>query len=56
MLFPPTPKFPGLRREDFDVFAIREREPRRRAIIEAFHPALKLLADDLLDLGLMSVT
>ena len=48
MLLPPPPKFPGLRLEDFDVFAIREREPRRRAIIEAFHPALKLLADDLL--------
>jgi hypothetical protein len=48
MLFPPPPKFPGFRREDFDVFAIRERETRRRAIIGAFHPALKLLSDDLL--------
>jgi hypothetical protein len=48
MLLPPPPKFPGLRLADFEVFAIREREPRRRAIIEAFHPALKLLADDLL--------
>ena len=48
MLFPPPPKFPGFRQEDFGVFGIREREPRRRAIIEAFHPALKLLADDVL--------
>lgn len=51
MLFPPPPKFPGLRREDFEVFAIRDREARRKAIIEAFHPSLKLLAEDLL-LGL----
>jgi hypothetical protein len=48
MLIPPPSKFPGFRREDFGVFQIREREPRRRAIIEAFHPGLKLLADDLL--------
>jgi hypothetical protein len=48
MLFPPPPKFPGFRREDFDVFAIRDREARRRAIIGAFHPGLKLLADDML--------
>ena len=48
MLLRPPPRFPGFRRADFDVFAIREREPRRRAIIEAFHPGLKLLADDLL--------
>ena len=48
MLLPPPPRFPGLRRENFDVFRIREREPRRRAIIETFHPALSLLADDLL--------
>ena len=48
MLLRPPPKFPGFRPEDFDVFAIREREARRRAIIEAFHPGLKLLADDIL--------
>jgi len=48
MLLRPPPKFPGFRREDFDVFAIREREMRRRAIIEAFHPGLRLLADDAL--------
>lgn len=48
MLLPPPPRFPGLKREDFDVFALRDREPRRRAIIAAFHPQLQLLADDLL--------
>jgi hypothetical protein len=48
MLLRPPPKFPGFRREDFDVFSIHEREMRRRAIIEAFHPGLRLLADDAL--------
>ncbi len=48
MLLRPPPRFPGFRREDFDVFAIRERGIRRRAIIDAFHPPLKLLADDAL--------
>jgi hypothetical protein len=48
MLLRPPPRFPGFRRGNFEVFAIREREARRRAIIDAFHPGLKLLADDLL--------
>jgi hypothetical protein len=48
MLLPPPPKFPGFREQDFEVFGIRERESRRRAIIDAFHPALKLLSEDLL--------
>lgn len=48
MLLRPPPKFPGFPKEAFDVFGIHEREPRRRAILEAFHPGLKLLADDLL--------
>jgi hypothetical protein len=48
MLLRPPPKFPGFKNDAFDVFSVREREPRRRAIIEAFHPGLKLLADDLL--------
>jgi hypothetical protein len=47
MLFSRPPLFPGFRREDFEVFGIRDREPRRRAIIGAFHPPLKLLAEDL---------
>ncbi len=48
MLLRPPPRFPGFRRQDFDVFAIREREVRRRAIIGAFHAGLKVLADDAL--------
>ncbi len=48
MLLRPPPRFPGFRRQDFDVFAIRDRDTRRRAIIDAFHPALKLLAEDML--------
>ena len=48
MLLPPPPKFPGFKRQDFEVFAIRDRETRRRAIIDAFHPGLKLLAEDAL--------
>jgi hypothetical protein len=48
MLLPPPPKFPGFAAEDFEVFEIPDREARRRAIIDAFHPGLKLLADDLL--------
>jgi len=47
MLLRPPPRFPGFRREDFDVFAVRDREERRRAILEAFHPGLRLLAEDL---------
>jgi hypothetical protein len=48
MLLPPPPKFPGFVAEDFDVFKITDRESRRRAIIDTFHPGLKLLAEDLL--------
>ena len=47
MLLRPPPRFPGFGREDFDVFAIRDHQERRRAIIDAFHPALRELADDL---------
>lgn len=50
MLLRPPPRFPGFRRESFDVFAIRDRDERRHAILEAFHPALKLLAEDVLPL------
>jgi hypothetical protein len=48
MLLRPPPRCPGLPREGFSAFAVRDREERRHAIIEAFHPALRLLADDLL--------
>jgi hypothetical protein len=47
MLLRPPPRFPGFRSEDFEAFGIASREIRRHAIIDAFHPALKLLADDL---------
>jgi Protein of unknown function (DUF1054) len=47
MLLRPPPRFPGFRREAFGVFSVPDREERRAAIIDAFHPALKLLADDL---------
>jgi hypothetical protein len=50
MLLRPPPKFTGFRRTDFDVFALRDRDERRHAIIEAFHPGLKLLGDDVLPL------
>lgn len=50
MLLRPPPRFPGFRREDFEVFGIRDRNERRRAIVDAFHPGLKLLGDDLLTL------
>ena len=48
MLLRPPPRFPGLPREAFAVFAIADREERRRAILSAFHPALTLLAEDVL--------
>lgn len=40
--------FPGFRAEAFEVFSIRDRAERRKAIIEAFHPTLRLLAEDLI--------
>jgi len=49
VLFRPGAKFEGLPREGFDVFAVANHEERRREIIEAFHPALRLLGDDLLE-------
>jgi uncharacterized protein YktB (UPF0637 family) len=48
MLLRPPPRIPGFRSDNFAVFGIHEREARRHAIIETFHPGLKLLADDLL--------
>lgn len=48
MLFEQAPKFQGLPADGFEVFALRGRDERRRAIIAAFHPALKDLAEDLL--------
>ena len=48
MLLRPPPRFTGLPRDGFPAFAFPDREERRQAIIGAFHPALKLLADDIL--------
>jgi hypothetical protein len=49
MLFRPAPRFEGLPAEAFEAFAIPDREKRRRAILAGFHPALKLLGEDLLE-------
>lgn len=48
MLFAPMPKFQGLPADGFAVFERPDREERRRAILDAFHPALHELAEDLL--------
>jgi hypothetical protein len=50
MLFRPAPRFEGLPAEAFEAFAIRDRDQRRRRILAGFHPALKLLGDDLLEI------
>lgn len=47
MLLRPPPRFPGFPRSAFAAFGVPDREERRRAILAAFHPALRLLADDL---------
>jgi hypothetical protein len=49
MLFRPAPRFPGLPADAFEAFAIPDRDERRRAIVAGFHPALKLLGEDLLE-------
>lgn len=49
MLFRPALRFTGLPAEGFQAFAIRDREQRRQAIIDAFHPSLRLLGEDLLE-------
>ena len=46
MLFEPERRFPGLPPDGFRAFEIPDREARRRAIIDAFHPALDVLAED----------
>ncbi len=50
MLFRPAARFRGLPPEAFDAFAIPDREERRRAIVEGFHPELKRLGEDLLEI------
>jgi len=49
LLFGQSPRFQGLPASGFGVFAIEDREARRQAIIDTFHPALKTLGEDLLD-------
>jgi hypothetical protein len=48
LLFEQPPRFEGLPASGFDAFSIEHRESRRRAIIDAFHPPLKLLGEDLI--------
>jgi hypothetical protein len=48
MLFDPEFRFRGLPAEGFRVFEIPDRDRRRKAIVDRFHPALRDLADDLL--------
>jgi hypothetical protein len=47
VLFEPELTFRGLPAAGFAAFAIRERQARRRAIVDAFHPALEALGADL---------
>lgn len=49
MLFEAEPKFDGLPRAAFELFEIRDREERRRQIVETIHPALAALGEDLLE-------
>lgn len=48
-LFGPESRFEGLPAEGFDLFELRDREERRRAIIDTIHPALAELGQDLLE-------
>ena len=48
LLFEQTPNFSGLPESGFEVFSIEDREARRHAIIDTFHPCLKTLGEDLL--------
>lgn len=48
-LFDPAWRFPGFDPGAFEVFAIPEREHRRREILARFHPALEALAEDLVE-------
>ena len=48
-LFDPAWSFAGFDARAFEVFALHDREARRREIIARFHPALEALADDLIE-------
>ena len=47
MLFDNGPRFTGLPERGFDLFALPDRENRRRAIVATIHPALAALGEDL---------
>jgi len=49
LLFEPPLRFGGLPTDAGGVFAIADREERRRAIVRTFHPPLQRLAEDLLE-------
>ena len=52
-LFGPARRFAGLPEEAFRAFGIPDHERRRRALVEGFHPALRVLGEDLVEaLGL----
>lgn len=48
-LFRPAARFQGLPVSGFAAFDVKDREVRRQAIVEAFHPGLKLLGEDLVE-------
>lgn len=45
----PSPGFCGLPREGFGLFRIEDRNRRRRAIIDTFHPPLSALGQELIE-------
>lgn len=49
MLFASPWRFQGLPEAGFRAFAVPERDARRLAIVEGFHPALHALAEDLVE-------
>lgn len=48
-LFESPSRFPGLPAEGFGAFAIRDRNRRRQAIVEGFHPGLRVLGEELVE-------
>lgn len=49
LLFEVPYRFRGLPAGGFRAFAVRDRAARRRAIVDAFHPPLRLLGEDLIE-------
>ena len=48
-LFEPPFRFAGLPADGFQVFRIPDRVRRRRAILDSFHPSLRVLGEDLIE-------